>query len=123
MMNRTDYFNFSIQNFTTLSRSPLITWSLHLRYKPLESTLSDEKLFIKIVFRQNLSRTSAYCRSEKKNGGGRGKLTNKFTPCSITAFLYMFYPFQCIFAGKPVLKIILRWKGSTQGYSTYGDSR
>ena len=25
-----------------------ITWSLHLPYKPLESTLSDEKLFIEI---------------------------------------------------------------------------
>ena len=74
-----------------------ITRSLHLPYKPLESTLSDEKLFIGIVLAQNLSRTSAYCRSEKKNGGGRGKLTNKFTPCSMTAFLYMFYPFQCIF--------------------------
>ena len=62
------------------------------------------------------------CRSEKKNGAGRLKLTNKFTPCSITAFLYMFYPFRCIFAGKPVLKIILHWKGLTQGYSTYGGS-
>ena len=29
---------------------------------------------------------------------------------------------QWIFAGKPVLKIILRWKGLTQGYSTYGGS-
>ena len=29
---------------------------------------------------------------------------------------------QCIFAGKPVLKINLRWKGLTQGYSTYGGS-
>ena len=32
-----------------------ITRSLHLPYKPLESTLSDEKLFIEIVFAQNLS--------------------------------------------------------------------
>ena len=29
----------------------------------------------------------------KKNGGGRGKLANKFTPCSITVFLFIFYPF------------------------------
>ena len=39
------------------------------------------------------SRTSAYFRSEKKNGGGRGKLANKFTPCSVTVFLFIFYPF------------------------------
>ena len=29
---------------------------------------------------------------------------------------------QRIFAGKPVLKIILHWKGLTQGYSTDGGS-
>ena len=29
---------------------------------------------------------------------------------------------QCIFAGKPVLKIILYWKGLIQGYNTYGGS-
>ena len=40
----------------SVSRSP-ITWSLYLPYKPLESTLSDEKLFI--VFVQNLSRPNA----------------------------------------------------------------
>ena len=27
------------------------------------------------------------------------------------------------FAGKPVLKIILYWKGLTQGYCTYGGSK
>ena len=31
----------------------------HLPYKPLESTLSDEKLFIEIVFAENLSRPNA----------------------------------------------------------------
>ena len=36
-----------------------ITRSLHLPYKPSESTLSDEKLFIETVFGQNLSRTNA----------------------------------------------------------------
>ena len=97
-----------------------ITRSLHLPHKPLESTFSDEKLFIEIVFAQNLSRMSAYCRSEKKKWWG--KLTNKFTSCSITAFFYMFYPFQCTFTGKPVLKIILCWRWLTQGYSTYGGS-
>ena len=33
-----------------------ITWSLHLPYKPLESTLSDEKLFIEIAFAEYFSR-------------------------------------------------------------------
>ena len=36
-----------------------ITQSLHLPYKPLESTLSDENLFIEIVFAENLSRPNA----------------------------------------------------------------
>ena len=36
-----------------------ITRSLHLPYKPPESTLSGEKLFIETVFGQNLSRTNA----------------------------------------------------------------
>ena len=39
-------------------RSP-ITRGLHLPYNPLESTLSDEKLFIALVFAQNLSRPNA----------------------------------------------------------------
>ena len=39
-------------------RSP-INRSLHFPYKPFESTLSDEKLFIEIVFAQNLSRPNA----------------------------------------------------------------
>ena len=30
---------------------------------------------------------------------------------------------HCIFAGKPVLKIILYRKGLTKGYSTYGGSK
>ena len=33
-----------------------ITRSLHPPYKPLKSTLSDEKLFIEIVLAENLSR-------------------------------------------------------------------
>ena len=36
-----------------------ITRSLHLPYKPSESTLSDEKLFIETVFGQNLPRPNA----------------------------------------------------------------
>ena len=36
-----------------------ITRSLHLPYKPLESTLSDEELFIEIVFAENLPRPNA----------------------------------------------------------------
>ena len=36
-----------------------INRSLHLSYKPSESTLSDEKLFIETVFGQNLSRPNA----------------------------------------------------------------
>ena len=36
-----------------------ITRSLHLPYKPLESTLSDEKLLIEIVFAENLPRPNA----------------------------------------------------------------
>ena len=43
---------------TDLLQEP-ITRSLHLPYKPSESTLSDEKLFIETVFGQNLSRTNA----------------------------------------------------------------
>ena len=49
-----------------------ITRRLHLPYKPLEPTLSDEKLFLGIVLAQNLSRTSAYCRSEKKMAAEEG---------------------------------------------------
>ena len=59
----------------------------------LESTLSNEELF--------LEQAKIYCfrgrphiaEVRKKNGGGRGKSANKFTPCSITTFLYMFYLF------------------------------
>ena len=36
-----------------------ITRSLHLPYKPLKWTLADEKLFIEIVFAENLSRPNA----------------------------------------------------------------
>ena len=39
----------------------LITRSIHLPYKPLESTLCDEKLFIEIVFAETLSRPGAHC--------------------------------------------------------------
>ena len=40
-------------------RQEPITRSLHLPYKPLESTLSDEKLFIDVDFAENLSRPNA----------------------------------------------------------------
>ena len=43
---------------SVLSQEP-ITRSLHLPYKPSESTLSDEKIFIETLFGQNLSRTNA----------------------------------------------------------------
>ena len=52
------YFWCSSFSELNMSRSP-ITQSLHLPYKPLESTLSDEQLFIEIVFAQNLSRPNA----------------------------------------------------------------
>ena len=42
-----------------------ITWSLHLPYKPLESTLSDEKLFIEIAFAEYFSRLLSNIQSEQ----------------------------------------------------------
>ena len=42
-----------------------ITWILHLPYKPLESTLSDEKLFIEITFVEYFSRLLSNIQSEK----------------------------------------------------------
>ena len=67
-------------------------------YCTLESTLSNEELFLQAFPRKSTVsvdvRIFAVVRKKKKqNGGGRGKLANKFTPCSITAFLYSFYLF------------------------------
>ena len=67
-------------------------------YCTLESTLSNEELFLEQAFpRKSIVsvdvRIFAVVRKKKQNGGGRGKLANKFTPCSITAFLYSFYLF------------------------------
>jgi len=42
-----------------------ITWSLHLPYKPLESTLSDEKLFIEIAFAEYFSLLLSNIQSEQ----------------------------------------------------------
>ena len=42
-----------------------VTWSLHLPYKPLESTLSDEKLFIEIAFAEYFSRLLSNIQSEQ----------------------------------------------------------
>ena len=42
-----------------------ITWRLHLPYKPLESTLSDEKLFIEIAFAEYFSRLLSNIQSEQ----------------------------------------------------------
>ena len=42
-----------------------ITWSLHLPYKPLESALSDEKLFIEIAFAEYFSRLLSNIQSEQ----------------------------------------------------------
>ena len=42
-----------------------ITSSLHLPYKPLESTLSDEKLFIEIAFAEYFSRLLSNIQSEQ----------------------------------------------------------
>ena len=42
-----------------------ITWSLHLPYKPVESTLSDEKLFIEIAFAEYFSRLLSNIQSEQ----------------------------------------------------------
>ena len=61
--------NFSIINYTacviTDSYQEPITWSLHLPYKPLESTLSDEKLFIEIAFAEYFSRLLSNIQSEQ----------------------------------------------------------
>ena len=42
-----------------------ITWSLHLPYKSLESTLSDEKLFLEIAFAEYFSRFLSNIQSEQ----------------------------------------------------------
>ena len=42
-----------------------ITWSLHPPYKPLESTLSDQKLFIEIAFAEYFSRLLSNIQSEQ----------------------------------------------------------
>ena len=42
-----------------------ITWSLHLPYKPLESTLSNEELFIEIAFAEYFSRLLSNIQSEQ----------------------------------------------------------
>ena len=39
-----------LQSNSALRVQEPITWSLHLPYKPLESTLSGEKFFIEIAF-------------------------------------------------------------------------
>ena len=49
---------------TGLAQEP-ITWGLHLPYKPLESTLSDEKLFIEIAFAEYFSRLLSNIQSEQ----------------------------------------------------------
>ena len=46
-------------------REEPITRSLHLPYKPLESTLPDEKLFTEIFFPENLSRQHALMRNNQ----------------------------------------------------------
>ena len=57
------------------------------------AVLLSQPIPVKNLFRTGLPRkinvfprTSAYFRRDKKkkNGDGRGKLANKFTPCSIT---------------------------------------
>ena len=48
----------------TESQEP-ISWSLHLPYKPLESTLSDAKLFIEIAFAEYFSRLLSNIQSEQ----------------------------------------------------------
>ena len=38
-----------------------ITWSLHLPYKPLESTLSDEELFLEQAFPRKICHALMRC--------------------------------------------------------------
>ena len=47
-----------------------ITWSLHLPYKPLESTLSNEELFIEIAFAEYFSRLLSNIQSEQSYDQG-----------------------------------------------------
>ena len=54
-----NHFDANQSSAVILLHQEPITQSLHLPYKPLESTLSDEKLFIKIVFVENLSCSNA----------------------------------------------------------------
>ena len=42
-----------------------ITWSLHFPYNPLESTLSDEKLFIEVAFAEYFSRLLSNIQSKQ----------------------------------------------------------
>ena len=55
--SKSETFQFSNRVSNQLQEP--ITRSLHLPFKHLESTLSDEKLFIEIVFAENLSRPNA----------------------------------------------------------------
>ena len=103
-----------------------ITRSLHLPYKPLESTLSDEKLFIEYF-------SFKICHALMRNNQSTNQCAAQ--SCSFTCTVFVFWRTFNNYGGKragkfigvikkqkPVLKIILHWKGLTQGYSTLGGS-
>ena len=53
------------ESCATWVRQEPITWSLHLPYKPLESALSDEQLFIEIAIAEHFSRLLINIQSEQ----------------------------------------------------------
>ena len=60
-----DVIDSTLMHINDLLIQEPITWSLHLPYKPLESTLSDEKLFIEIAFAEYFSRLLSNIQSEQ----------------------------------------------------------
>ena len=62
--NFTKLYGLSYHGWNSACQEP-ITWSLHFPYKPFESTLSDEKLFIEIAFAEYFSRLLSNIQSEQ----------------------------------------------------------
>ena len=62
-----DVIDSTLMHINDLLIQEPITWSLHLPYKPLESTLSDEKLFIEIAFAEYFSRLLSNIQSEQSH--------------------------------------------------------
>ena len=80
--NETSIFNMVVPKGFT--RNPLLGASICA--VPLSLPIPEKSYFKNRLSREInvFSRTSAYFCGEKKNGDERGKLANKFTPCSIT---------------------------------------